>query len=1124
LIFRLFSDETPSKTTSASLKETTDEKQKVQTRYRKNLSSTHNSHLYRSLDHTRSKYRSPLAWREQTTSHRTSTFYIDSETPTDSTVTQSSSSSAKYNDKNSKLVIAFKKSLSLSTESLNIFYQKQETNAETNFSQVLNENYKYLNAAKKFEEILGSELSSRLICDNTSSLRLFSDIKGDRNTMAYNNNNNNDNLKISNDRNSTDSNEVSLSDLSASKSSSSSISPNLTAANNICESLESVNELLDKKKQQKLDEYYRIEEKQAKLLKILANSVYRPLLEENKQQRLCDTDEMMKVFYVVAELEQLATLVHEQVAIQIKTRIETEWSLKPFFGDILTTYYYYYRVYKAVLKRYPTCQITLSILLKKPKFSACLKRLLDAESLNLEKITRLDMLLDRIVDLPRRSIQLLESYIKLLEPGTKEFDDIKKVLNLFTDIFESSNDALNKMNNFQNCYELQYMIEQPQREKDRIDIIDPNFPNRQLIKQGPLYKVAKRNGELILRHLALFTDILLVCKCDNRFTRKLKLNYKLPTSKLKLIENSNETNELMFRIVSSDQNNEFKADKKKDKDDWLKAFRKCKDIEIVSAGDGTTDEVRQSYHPSKIIENDKIGLIPPIWIKDGEQTTCSGCNETFTAFRRRHHCRTCGQIYCSSCCSSYIAVKFNDFKKRERVCRECYDILLPMYEEYAKSVEDSSILLPPEPDSHLTNKTIATVNDFLKNITSNNAATSAAITTLATMINGNSQNNGSSNNSNNNDVNSSNINNNNNTNGKTQAIEGNNVNLNKEFCPSNSSIDTLTKELDQVFNARAINITKNRKVIRRKRVDSGENLSSSPLNDEQLNFIKPFLDIDERSNDSLSSSSDSEDLEVSMSKNFEEINFNKTDNNKTNDTDENKLLRPKVPIKPNLNEILKNDIMRHSDKELLHRIPDKTTTQSATNFRKQSASNFTKEVICADFGYLCKIPIVPNESKSSENLTKEAEPTSSISSSTSWSYMYFTLYSNNTIGVSANNNDTGNPSVIIKLSLFQLKDINETTFGLDVIKNKTPSPERKSSTKLNDLNNNNNEHVSDDNFNNRPLANKLTGMDSNVSIKSKLKMFETNYELRFTNKLSKYVNKLFLIIFLRSLILALGFH
>ena len=188
-----------------------------------------------------------------------------------------------------------------------------------------------LNASNKFEEIFGSE-SSKLICDNTNSLKLFSDAK-----MTS---------LLSTDRNSIESNSNDNSSSDISKSSSSSISPNITVSqgHEVGSSLvESASELLDKKKRQKLDEYYHIEEKQAKLLKVLAKHVYKPLLEENKQQRLCDNDDMMKVFYVVAELEQLASLVHEQVAMQIKTRVETEWSIKPYFGDILTFYYYYYR-------------------------------------------------------------------------------------------------------------------------------------------------------------------------------------------------------------------------------------------------------------------------------------------------------------------------------------------------------------------------------------------------------------------------------------------------------------------------------------------------------------------------------------------------------------------------------------------------------------------------------------------------------------------------------------------------------------------------------------------------------------------------------------------------------------
>lgn len=53
--------------------------------------------------------------------------------------------------------------------------------------------------------------------------------------------------------------------------------------------------------------------------------------------------------------------------------------------------------------------------------------------------------------------------------------------------------------------------------------------------------------------------MLLVCKYD-RIRKKLILKYHIPSKDIKLIENSNESNEVMFRIVSLDQNNEFKAE------------------------------------------------------------------------------------------------------------------------------------------------------------------------------------------------------------------------------------------------------------------------------------------------------------------------------------------------------------------------------------------------------------------------------------------------------------------------------------------------------------------------------------------------------------------------------------
>lgn len=202
---------------------------------------------------------------------------------------------------------------------------------------------------------------------------------------------------------------------------------------------------------------------------------------------------------------------------------------------------------------------------------------------------------------------------------------------MFTKIFEGSNDDLNKTSNFQACLNLQQILLESSSFKE--NIANAEHP---LIKQGPIYKVAKRSGELQLRHLAVFTDKLIVSKIEKLSLKKtIRFNYRIDGADIKLVENSSESDELKFRLVTSDQNNEFRADRLRDKEDWLKAFRKMHDLEIIE-----TLDARYSTNVMML----QIGIDPPIWIPDNMQENCSGCKENFNLVKRRHHCRTCGKV------------------------------------------------------------------------------------------------------------------------------------------------------------------------------------------------------------------------------------------------------------------------------------------------------------------------------------------------------------------------------------------------------------------------------------------------------------------------------------------------
>ncbi|EEC49382.1 predicted protein, partial [Phaeodactylum tricornutum CCAP 1055/1] len=59
------------------------------------------------------------------------------------------------------------------------------------------------------------------------------------------------------------------------------------------------------------------------------------------------------------------------------------------------------------------------------------------------------------------------------------------------------------------------------------------------------------------------------------------------------------------------------------------------------------------------------------WMPDQLCKQCYSCDMQFTVFRRRHHCRLCGQVFCNSC--SAFFVESQKSKSTIRVCQMCFD-------------------------------------------------------------------------------------------------------------------------------------------------------------------------------------------------------------------------------------------------------------------------------------------------------------------------------------------------------------------------------------------------------------------------------------------------------------------
>jgi hypothetical protein len=98
-----------------------------------------------------------------------------------------------------------------------------------------------------------------------------------------------------------------------------------------------------------------------------------------------------------------------------------------------------------------------------------------------------------------------------------------------------------------------------------------------------------------------------------------------------------------------------------------------------------------------------LGKQAPVWIPDGDATSCLHCDMKFTVIKRRHHCRACGYVLCSKCCSLKYRLEYLD--EAARVCNKCYEILSkeggPGGNSSSGSESNSPRLSQPNPNNPL---------------------------------------------------------------------------------------------------------------------------------------------------------------------------------------------------------------------------------------------------------------------------------------------------------------------------------------------------------------------------------------------------------------------------------------
>ncbi|ALC42334.1 fab1, partial [Drosophila busckii] len=76
------------------------------------------------------------------------------------------------------------------------------------------------------------------------------------------------------------------------------------------------------------------------------------------------------------------------------------------------------------------------------------------------------------------------------------------------------------------------------------------------------------------------------------------------------------------------------------------------------------------------LRNYKETELQRLWMPDSKAKECYDCAQKFSTFRRKHHCRLCGQIFCAKCCNQVLPGSIIRCEGDLKVCNYCSKIVL----------------------------------------------------------------------------------------------------------------------------------------------------------------------------------------------------------------------------------------------------------------------------------------------------------------------------------------------------------------------------------------------------------------------------------------------------------------
>lgn len=399
-----------------------------------------------------------------------------------------------------------------------------------------------------------------------------------------------------------------------------------------------------------VEELLKTEEAYVAKLHLVDQVFHFKVIVENQAYNFLPADVIQQIFSNIKSIYQFH---HDFMWPQLEKRMKN-WNSEPRIGDLMKKNAPFLKLYSEYVKNFDNAMSLMNECTEKcPRFAAIVKEI--QQGPDCANLTLQHHMLEPIQRVPRYEL-LLKDYLKHLPENSPDRKDTEEALQKVTEAASHSNEAMNKIEKFRKLLEVHQSLGQS------FDLISPT---RELVREGRVTKISARSGEKQERYLFLFNDLMLVCSEPLLGTYKIRASLNIDGMEVKEAEIPN-----AFYVRSKQKTIELLNDGQlEESNSWYMSTSS-----VINEFNSRKQTMRALEQAQDLPNEDEVGKRAPTWVKDDAAMSCMLCNNQFTTFRRRHHCRGCGNVVCAKCSSKKVPLSYDD-NKLNRVCDKCFELL-----------------------------------------------------------------------------------------------------------------------------------------------------------------------------------------------------------------------------------------------------------------------------------------------------------------------------------------------------------------------------------------------------------------------------------------------------------------